>query len=128
MKTASWSLLRANERAYDWKKDELQNKRLHIDLDITQPPYPARYPKLVAAYNTPMGRGRGNEAVRNVSVRSGNFGTGTNTLTDNWFTETDPGFVDASHGDYHLQDASPVYQRIPGFKKLAIQVKRRLSP
>jgi hypothetical protein len=110
----------ADERNYNWKTDALQDKRLRIDLDITQPPYSTRYPKLPAAYNTPKGQGLGNEVTRNVSVRSGAFGTGTNTLKDNWCTDADPGFVDAAHGDYRLQDTSPVYRHVPGFKNRSV--------
>ena len=108
-------------RAYDWKTDELQHKRLLEDLDITKPPYSTRYPRLLESFNTPMGKGRGNEILRNVSVQSGPFGGGSNTLKDNLVLDTDPGFTDAASLDLTLCEDSVVYRDITGFEKIPVQ-------
>jgi Right handed beta helix region len=105
-------------RAYDWKTDELQVKRLREDLDITQPPYAQRYPRLLETYEIPMGAGRGSDVFRNVSVNAGDFGTGTNTLKDNLVVTGDPGFVDMAAMDFRLLDESLVFSKIPGFKPI----------
>ncbi|MCX5758424.1 MAG: right-handed parallel beta-helix repeat-containing protein, partial [Candidatus Hydrogenedentes bacterium] len=106
-------------RAYDWKTDELQHKRLLEDLDITQPPYSTRYPRLIETFNVAMGKGRGNDVSRNVSVQSGGFGEGTNALTDNLVLETDPGFVDAA-SNLALRADSIVFRKVPGFEPIPL--------
>ncbi|MBN2308917.1 MAG: right-handed parallel beta-helix repeat-containing protein, partial [Candidatus Hydrogenedentes bacterium] len=108
-------------RAYDWASDELQHKRLRVDLDITAPPYSVRYPHLLDTYNTPMGRGRGSYVFRNVSVRSGVFDTGTNILAHNAILDTDAGFVDAGRMDFQFRDDSPVWEQVPGFARIPLE-------
>lgn len=50
-------------------------------------------------------------------------------LDNNFITATDPGFVDAAHGNYALKSDSLVFKKIPGFEpipfdKIGLQVDR----
>jgi len=105
-------------RAYDWTQDALQHKRLRVDLDITQPPYATRYPRLLETYRTPMGQGRGCDVRHNVSIRSGAFGEGPNELRGNWVTDQDPDFVSIETMDFKLRKDSVVYKEVPEFKEI----------
>jgi len=107
-------------RAYDWKTDELQHKRLLEDIDIAKPPYSTRYPRLLDTFSIPMGKGRGNDVLRNVSIQSGAFGEGTNALANNFASETDPGFVNAE-SDLALRPDSIVFRKIPGFEPIPVE-------
>jgi hypothetical protein len=40
------------------------------------------------------------------------------TLTNNFVTATDPGFVDAAKGNYTLRPGAEVFSRIPGFRPI----------
>ena len=110
----------APARWHDYTKEDLLAKRLHGDLDITRPPYAERYPDLLRLYQADPAdaAAHGQDVERNVSVRSGSFGTGRNRLQDNWETDADPGFVAAASGDFALRADAPVFRRVPGFKPI----------
>jgi hypothetical protein len=95
-------------------------EKLRVDVDITRPPYTVRYPELVGFLTPEPGEPRVNIARRNVLVRCGDVSSG------NWQVDADttlvldhdPGFVDASHGDFTLRRDSEVFRRLPGFRPI----------
>ncbi len=107
-----------DKRNYDWKTDELQHPRLREVVDVTQPPYSERYPRLLEAYENDSGRGRGNDVFRNISIRSGSFGGGTNTLADNWETDQDAAFANLAAGDFAVIDPAVLQEQVPGFESI----------
>ncbi|MBI3923127.1 MAG: right-handed parallel beta-helix repeat-containing protein, partial [Armatimonadetes bacterium] len=105
----------------DWKrwiKDVLIVNRLRKALDITQPPYNTRYPGLSEVYDEDVQLNRANRVWHNVSVRSGEFGTGRNDTKDNLVVSEDPGFVDAARLNFALKHDSPVFSKIPEFEPI----------
>lgn len=106
--------------AIDGGEDCFWQERLLKEVDITKPPYTTRYPALVGFMNPKPGQPRVSRAVRNViamcaDVKSGNWQV---PAKDNWVTPTDPGFVDADHGDFRLKPDSEVFSKLPGFQPI----------
>jgi len=98
----------------------LWRKRLLQEVDITKPPYTARYPGLVGFMDPKPDQPRVSRARRNVfvmcaDVKSGNWQVDPR---ENWTTDRDPGFVDMARGDFSLRPESEVYRRLPGFKPI----------
>ena len=108
---------------HDWSRSDFMNNRLRVVLDITQPPYSERYPDLLRLYNADPADPTqfGQDVVRNVSVRSGDFGTGRNRLQDNWVTDEDPGFVNPAAMDFALKPESAVFAKVPGFQAIPFE-------
>ena len=84
--------------------------------------------------NPQPGQPRVSRAVRNVmvmcaDVKSGNWQVSPD---DNWVTDCDPGFVDASHGDFRLKPGSEVFSKLPGFQPIPLEqmglVENELRP
>ena len=85
----------------------------------------ARYPQLVTLYEDPdTAVPKGNSIVRNVSY-GGKWLDLLDGMTDKIvhiqdnFIGGDPGFVDATHGNFQLRDDSPVYKL--GFKRIPME-------
>jgi len=81
----------------------------------TAPPYATRYPPLARILQDEPAKAKGNRVERNVVV-GGRWLDLTDGLKpedvgarDNW-SENDPGFEDAAHGDYRLRKGSPVWR------------------
>ena len=106
---------------YNWRTSPIMKKRLLEDLDITQPPYATRYPRLLESFNKHMDADRGQYIWHNVSYRSGRFGGGTYILKNNLATSEDPGFVDPGDMNFQLRDDSIVYRKIPEFEKIPFE-------
>ena len=74
-------------------------------VDITQPPYSTRYPEL-----TTLGENAdSNHIWRNFAVRCGKFAVrdrGVNDFTGNQSVGGDPGFANASKGDFRLKPSA----------------------
>jgi hypothetical protein len=100
--------------------EELWQKRLRGDLDITRPPYAERYPELLQLYQAAPGDEalHGQEVRRNVAVRSGSFGSGRNRVEGNWETDDDPGFVDVIAMDFRLRPDAVLPTKVPGFQPI----------
>jgi len=100
--------------------DELWQKRLQRDLDITQPPYSERYPELLGLYRAaPADEAvHGQDVFRNVAVRAGALGGDRNRVEGNWETDEDPGFVDAGAMDFRLEPGAVLPARVPGFRPI----------
>jgi hypothetical protein len=86
-------------------------------VDIAKPPYIDRYPEL-KRFAEPNGGLRRNCAKQNVAFQCGSFLDGNWDATNNFVTDTDPGFEDVAHLDFRLKKDSPVFQRLPGFKDI----------
>jgi hypothetical protein len=95
-------------------------KLLRQDVDITQPPYTTRYPALVGFMDPQPGQKRVNRAKNNVLVRCGQASSGNWEFKpeETWITDDDPGFVNASQGDYRLRPEAEVFKRLPGFQPI----------
>ena len=110
-----------NSQWMGYVRDPLQVLRLRKAIDVTKPPYVTRYPKLANTFDHSPTLRRGNEVCANVSVRSGDFGRGTNEVKDNLVVQEDPGFVDAAGMDFRLRPDSIVFSKIPGFQKIPFE-------
>ena len=91
-------------------------QQLHGEVEISQPPYSTKYPALARIYE--------NEGVhqiwRNVAFSCGTFLTrdrGIQDLMDNQTTLTDPGFEDATKGDFRLT-ADSALLKTPGWRPI----------
>jgi hypothetical protein len=98
-------------------------RRIKTEVDITQPPYSTRYPRLKWLYEAPPEEHRCNQVWRNVSVRSGTLGSPRpeenppgNDMRDNFETSEDPGFANAAGMDFTLKHDSEIFRRVPGFE------------
>ena len=92
-------------------------------VDVTNPPYTTRYPKLAEYLHPESGQPRDSRAVRNVmirctDVRNGNWQV---DLNENWVTDKDPGFIDATNGDFQLRSNAEVFQNLPGFQPIPFE-------
>ena len=101
----------------DYLDADLWQNNLLKEVDITKPPYTDRYPGL-AGFMEFDGGPRHNHAARNVVVDCDAFVRGNWTLTDNWVTDADPGFVDAAAMNFQLREDAPAFKRVPGFKPI----------
>jgi hypothetical protein len=111
----------------------LYTKRLTQAVDIKAPPYRERYPRLADWLDLlPDGRTyvgmrpRGNVFTDNVLVKYEEtfrmVGKYAQTeFGDNYITQQDPGFVDAAHLNFQLQDDSVVYRELPGFRRIPFE-------
>jgi hypothetical protein len=97
-------------------QDPLQVLRLRKAVDILKPPYSSRYPGLADTFEGDPNYRRGNIVHDNLSVRSGDFGAGTNDMKDNLVTNEDPGFVDEAGMNFQLKPDAPVLAKMPGFR------------
>ncbi len=95
--------------------------RLRKQIDVRKPPYSIRYPELAHILEPDPGYQRHSVVHDNLSIRSGEFGAANNHLQDNWVTDADPGFVDAAHMNFQLKPDSPVWTKMPGFKRIPFE-------
>ncbi|WP_420114586.1 Ig-like domain-containing protein [Pseudactinotalea sp.] len=96
--------------------------------DFIDTPYGERYPELLTFFEENHYYPDTNVFENNVTwnpglARSGDVNAeGARDVLDllnygdNWVTETDPGFVDASSADFTFTDDAPVFEQIPGFE------------
>jgi len=110
-----------NKQWVGFVRDPLQALRLRKALDVTQPPYVTRYPKLASIFDPDPNLRRSNEVRANVSFRSGEFGAGRNEVKDNLVTQEDPGFVDAAKMNFELKPDSIVLTKVPGFQRIPFE-------
>lgn len=101
----------------EWLTGSLWKTRLLQEVDITKAPYVDRYPALVD-YFEPTKRPRTNRADRNVAVSCGSFIDGNWSQSDNFLTDTDPGFKDAKALNFALRGDSEVFKKIVGFEPI----------
>lgn len=93
------------------------------EVDITRAPYTNRYPELVGFMDPQPGQTRVNRARNNLLVRCGEASSGNwqSAPGEQWATDTDPGFVDASNGDLRLRPDAAVFQHLPGFQPIPFE-------
>ncbi|WP_303318313.1 right-handed parallel beta-helix repeat-containing protein [Flavivirga abyssicola] len=113
-------------------KDKLFEQRLFKDINILEPPYSERYPKLVN-YMDVIKEGEeweGMHSRRNVlttnvivggkknpvEIRGGKYGVFENI--NNYQTDTDPGFVDFGNGNFMLRKDSKVFKKLLNFEPI----------
>jgi hypothetical protein len=97
--------------------------KLLKQVDISKPPYTTRYPALIGFMDPQPGQTRVNRALRNVFVRCNEISNGNWQVpaSENWITEHDPGFVNASKGDFRLKPNAGVYAELPGFQTIPFE-------
>ena len=110
-----------NARWTGYMADPLQVLRLRKTINVLQPPYVTRYPELAHLFEEDPNYPRRNLVHDNVSVRSGEFGAGSNDVKGNWVTDEDPGFVDAAGMNFQLKADSAVWTKIPGFQRIPFE-------
>ncbi len=115
---ALWS----TDRWISYLNDGFQRNRLLSAINIKQPPYSTKYPVLSSYYNDAL------EAValpsesnmfRNNVIVNGQLVTGgTAAQSNNYITNQNPGFVNASSMNFQLRSDSVVYDEIPSFQPI----------
>jgi hypothetical protein len=110
-----------NKQWTGYMADPLQVLRLRKTINVLQPPYVTRYPELAHLFEEDPNYPRRNVVHDNVSVRSGEFGAGSNDVEGNWVTDEDPGFVNAAGMDFQLKADSVVWTKIPGFQRILFE-------
>ncbi len=93
------------------------------EVDITRAPYTTRYPELLGFMKPQPGQLRVNRARNNVLFRCGEAAGGNwkSEAVEFWKTESDPGFADATRGDYRLRSDAEVFKRLPGFQPIPFE-------
>ena len=111
-------------RGLGWAADnqDIMLRRLEA-VPYQQPPWSARYPKLVSILDDDPGMPKGNVVRKNVFYKSGSANIDGHAqqhgaIDVETVFEDDPQFVDPGGGDYRLRDSSPVFERIPGFRPI----------
>jgi hypothetical protein len=123
---------KARFREIYFGEDGILRRRLTESIDIFQPPYSERYPKLRNFLDrTDDGRDfvgmrpTGNKFRRNVFFECGqqilSQGINARLVTEDNIEFVDPGFVDAENGDFRLRKDSPVFEEIPGFAEIPFE-------
>ena len=116
-------------------------------VDLAKLPHAKRYPELLRFFDEPRQFPKSCVFERNVvynpqtkllryygrnrlEMKDGTLDEpATLQLRDNWVTDTDPGFSDASAGDYTLRPGAPVFAQIPGFAAVPFdQIGPRVTP
>lgn len=104
----------------EWIKGDLWKERLLGEVDISRPPYKERYPELAGFFEF-HGEKRANQSARNVVVRCPMLLDGDWEDENNFSTDEDPGFVDASAMNFQLRGDSEVFRQIPGFERIPFE-------
>jgi len=100
-------------------KIDYVRKRLYEEVDITKPPFTTRYPEL-ADLKSKASR---NIIRRNIVCRCKSFvmGIDRQDVHENWLTDDDPGFEDASRMNFSLRNDAPAFDYIPGFEAIPFE-------
>jgi len=88
-----------------------------------RPPYSTRYPGLARILDENPNAPLGNVIRNNISWGGewARYPEEYTTVGENLVTEEDPGFVDASAGDWRLREDSPVWRELPGFRPVPFE-------
>ncbi len=129
----SWWRMDTSEIDEFFGANGIYRRRLTELLDIKKPPYSERYPEL-SDWMDPTGDGRSyvgmlprrNVMECNVVVKCPGAlrmdGEGAQfDQRDTFETNEDPGFVDATKLNFQLREDSPVFAKLPGFKKIPFE-------
>ena len=116
-----------DSRAKGWARYHV-NGTLKQRLDampIDTPPWSERYPKLVTLWNDDPAAPKGNVVARNICWRGRwdefhGQASKHMKLQDN-LVGVDPRFVDPASANFQLRDDSPVYSKVPGFKRIPFE-------
>lgn len=110
-----------DKRWENYLKTELL-ARITKEVDITKPPFTTRYPEVEGIMSPQDGAVRKNWASNNVLVGCGEVSSGNwEVAENNPEFESDPGFIDASRGDFRFQKNSAVFSKLPGFQNPPIE-------
>jgi hypothetical protein len=99
------------------------------EVDITRAPYTTRYPELLGFMNPQPGQARTNRARNNVLFRCGEVSSGNwkYAADEVWATDANPGFVEASRGDFRRRPDVEVFKPLPGFQPIPFEKIGRLD-
>lgn len=100
----------------DMRYQELMNTQYRWKSDIWKEAFPELYNIDIDS----IGKPAGNVFENNVTYNSGSnniYGEvlDLGTVTNNWVTSSDPGFMDGEKRNYLLKEDAEVYKKIPGF-------------
>jgi hypothetical protein len=86
---------------------------------IDKSPWKDRYPELLdyLAFKNSTGDTRGLHFDKNLLINS-SMNPCKFTVTNNWSTLGDPGFIDVSKGNYALKPDAEVFKQVPGFQHI----------
>ena len=103
----------------DWKTRAPGFTGILKNTPLDRSPWKDRYPELLdyLAFKNSTGGTRGLLFSGNLLVNS-TINPYKFTVTNNWSTPVDPGFVNAAGGDYALKPDSEVFGKIPGFQPI----------
>ena len=94
------------------------------EINHDKPPYSTRYPELARILDQTPHKPLGNKALNNICARSVWTGGGAERylqIGDNLVTSEDPGFVNATEGDFTLRDLAAIQNKLPGFKPIPFE-------
>ena len=112
------------------------NSRLHQavrEINPTQPPWSVRFPEMTNLLGSHPELPLRTKFERNLIVmktgepflikmsKTRQADTNLFYARDNWVTAAEPGFVDASKGNYGLKPGAEVFKRIPGFENIPFE-------
>jgi len=113
--------LRGNPSAANlqWSNNVARFTPILEGMPLDTSPWKERYPQLVdyLAFKNATGTTRGLLFSRNLLINS-TANPFKFTMTNNWSTTGDPGFVDLAKGDYALKPDAEVFKQIPGFEPI----------
>jgi hypothetical protein len=118
-----------DDRLKSWAKGVLEKgglfeKRLNA-VNYKNPPYATQYPLLVRYWDDEPATPQRNTFSKNLLVNVKQVTEGHAEwlpfLSDNYQTNTDPGFEDMSKQDFRLKKTSVVRTKIPGFKMIPVE-------
>jgi hypothetical protein len=108
-------------------------QKLLQEVDITKPPYTARYPELIGFMNPQPGQPRNSFAKNNVLIRSREISSGNWKYSpeEMWQTNSDPGFVNTATENFQFRPDAEIFKRLPNFKPIPFEQigfeKRRIE-
>ena len=109
--------IKSSEGGWNW------HYKLFQEVDIAKTPYSSHYPELMDYVNKSLSQPRINWASNNVFVRCANVSNGNWHVlpNENWSTDNDPGFLNATKGDFQLRSDSVVFIDLPGFRPIPFE-------
>ncbi|MBN2309538.1 MAG: hypothetical protein JXR94_11235, partial [Candidatus Hydrogenedentes bacterium] len=91
------------ERWHDFLHEDRMQKKLLEEVNILEPPYSTRYPKLAKIFEAPY--------TKESHIEERNYAT----------TAGDPVFADGTREDFRIRDLAAVQAKVPGFEPIPFE-------